>query len=454
MDAKTTTTLLLGNQTTTPFLVNTTTASPSSSNSQATTTRDAIFILNGMLALVGIIGNVFVCVIIVRGKKMYTIANLFLINLAIADLCVLAISYPLWLLETLHPSWPFGAALCKIIKSVSDAFYGVSLGCMTTISIHRYRMILHAMAAQLTFRQSKLIIACIWLISLLTISLPLYPVIQHSKTNSGQALCHSVWPTKTYEQTYQSFLLIFWYVCPLLIIFFTFMKIKWFLKKEMAYEWLSGSTNTQLVREHIAGIKKALHMLAPVVIVFAILLFPWNLLRLLNMFIDIRTIENMETYTYVAGTMLIANSVTNPFIYYIMSEEFRIEFKKQLWFLKVKLNIKDESIVRDKDEKKERTATQYSDCTGTPVGLQDTNGKCLNNYEVFDEIFRMHATNTSGNGESCETLPGCMPKVNNNAIPSDLCDAADEKQTVSPSYPDDITQKDTTQAELNETNAL
>ena len=181
---------------------NITTPSP-----QSTTTRDAIFILTGLLALLGIVGNVFVCVIIVRGKKMYTIANLFLMNLAIADLGVLMISYPLSLLNILLPSWPLGEAVCKIIMSVSDAFYGVSLGCMTTISIHRYRMILHAMEEQLTFRQSKLIIVCIWLISLLTISVPLLPVMQHGRNNVGQNFCTPVWPTKTYELVYQSCLL-------------------------------------------------------------------------------------------------------------------------------------------------------------------------------------------------------------------------------------------------------
>lgn len=302
-----------------------------------------IFVFNGILALIGIAGNAVVCLVIVHGRKMYTIANLFLMNLAIADMCVLVVSYPLWILQTLAPSsWPFGGALCKIIPSVSDAFYGVSLGCMTAISIHRYRMILHAVGRQLTFTNAKLIILIIWVISLASISVPLFPVKRYhssDKGGGGVSSCYSKWPSRSYERSYQLFLFIFWYVFPLLIILFTFVRIKLYLEKQMKYEWLKGSEHTMLVANHITGIRKALRMLAPVVIVFAILMLPWNIIRLVSYFTEYHLIDDIQIYIVISGTMLIANSVSNPFIYYIKSREFRLEFQKQYWLIKVKLGI-------------------------------------------------------------------------------------------------------------------
>ena len=59
-----------------------------------------IFAFNGFMAILGCLGNIFVCMVIVRGRKMYTIANLFLLNLAVADMSVTAVSYPLWVLQT------------------------------------------------------------------------------------------------------------------------------------------------------------------------------------------------------------------------------------------------------------------------------------------------------------------------------------------------------------------
>lgn len=307
----------------------------------------AIFVFNGLLSLIGLIGNMFVCFIIIRGRKMYTIANLFLMNLAIADICILAVSYPLWVIQRLNgDKWPFGPALCKIIPSVSDAFYGVSLGCMTTISIHRYRMIIHAMGNQLTFFHAKLIIIVIWLISLSSISVPLYPVLKYfEKDTGGQRYCIPKWPSKIYEESYQMFLFTGWYILPLFIILYTFLRIRYHLRKQLKYEWLKGAEHNLLISNHILGIKKALRMLAPVVIIFAILMVPWNVLRIVSLFYGLPTIQYNEVYVLIAGTMLVGNSVINPFIYYIMSIEFRVEFQKQFWLLKLKLGI-----VKDSDE--------------------------------------------------------------------------------------------------------
>ena len=357
--------------TTTYTISNSNYTNPTSGNMAAVQTipslvMTTIFIFNGILATIGIAGNVVVCLIIVRGRKMYTIANLFLMNLAIADMCVLVVSYPLWVLQTVAPtSWPFGAALCKIIPSVSDAFYGVSLGCMTAISIHRYRMIIHAVGKQLTFVHAKLIMVTIWVVSLASISAPLFPVV-HYNSNSvkvGQTIntntvynhsgydddftdittqhvtCRSKWPSRSYERSYQFFLFVFWYVCPLLIILFTFVRIKVYLEKQMKYDWLKGSEHTLLVANHITGIRKALRMLAPVVIVFAILMLPWNIIRMVSFFTQYHLVDDIQIYIVISGTMLVANSVSNPFIYYIKSREFRIEFQKQFWLLKVNLGI-------------------------------------------------------------------------------------------------------------------
>ncbi|XP_057298047.1 QRFP-like peptide receptor [Hydractinia symbiolongicarpus] len=348
-----------------------------------------IFILNGILALLGVLGNIFVCMIIIRGRKMYTIANLFLMNLAIADMCVLVVSYPLWVIKILAPlNWPFGSVLCKIIPSVSDAFYGVSLGCMTTISIHRYRMILHAMNAQLSFLQAKLVIIFIWIISLASIAAPLYPVLRYYEGVNKKNMtyfnvtllhempykhCRSKWPSRTYEKSYQTFLTIVWYILPLLIILVTFLRIKCYLQRQMAYEWLKGSEHNVLITNQILGIKKALRMLAPVVIIFAILMLPWNILRMLSVFMDFSKIKNAQIYVLVSGTMLVANSVVNPFIYYIMSREFRIEFRKQFWLLKKALRLTQESdqYTIESDESGKKYVRRFRSFMGSK---RDSNG--------------------------------------------------------------------------------
>ena len=321
-------------------------------------TRVGVITINGIISFLGLFGNIFVCMVIIKGRKMYTVANIFLMNLAFADMLVLLITYPLYVVEQFG-TWPFGELLCKIIPPFTDAFPGSSLGCMTVISIHRYRMIVHAMQTQLSFFQARLIIAAIWIIALLSISGPMFPLMQYydfTVNNETHVECHanfykfsnvtdlmSTNRLPPYLVTYQSLTVTVWYFLPLLIILFTFVRIKFFLRKTMKFEWLNGSTTIGM-KDKILGIKRTLRMLSPVVIVFAIMMLPQCTLRLVHVIFP--TFLPCFTYFHVffqfAASTAIANSAVNPFIYYIMSREFRIEFRKQFWLLKKYLRLANE----------------------------------------------------------------------------------------------------------------
>ena len=351
----------------------------------------AMYILMGIVALVGIVGNVCVCFVVIRGKKMYTIANLFLMNLAVADICVLAICYPLTIIRNVI-NWPFGAIVCKVLPSISDCFYGVSMGCITAIAIYRYRMILHPMTSHISFKHAKIAVVVIWIMALCVISVPLCWVLQlrtaqvpitsgngssgnHSLANFTQSQsffnetfkyassglvnlttnqtragslankqvkfktitkCISSWPSPSFREVYQ-IVQISWYILPLSVILFTYMRIRTYLKKTMRYEWTKTGNDSAPqtgLTSRVIGIKRALTLLAPVVITFAILMFPWNLIRLLSLVMDIKSkIKYIFSYIEIAGAMMIANSCSNPFIYYIMSKDFRDEFRRQFRLL-------------------------------------------------------------------------------------------------------------------------
>ena len=76
--------------------------------------------LTSCLILVsGLLGNVFVLVVIFKNKEMSTATNLFLANLGIADLLVLVICLPSALLE-LHAQeiWLIGETMCTYQERV------------------------------------------------------------------------------------------------------------------------------------------------------------------------------------------------------------------------------------------------------------------------------------------------------------------------------------------------
>lgn len=73
-----------------------------------------IIILYAVTFIVGLSGNVLVCFAVWRNRSMRTVTNIFIVNLAIADLAVIIICLPPTLLSDVTETWYFGFAMCKI----------------------------------------------------------------------------------------------------------------------------------------------------------------------------------------------------------------------------------------------------------------------------------------------------------------------------------------------------
>lgn len=63
----------------------------------------------------GVVGNSLVCLVIWKNKHMRTVTNVFILNLAIADLLVLFVVVLPTMTQDIFETWFFGEAICKII---------------------------------------------------------------------------------------------------------------------------------------------------------------------------------------------------------------------------------------------------------------------------------------------------------------------------------------------------
>lgn len=70
-----------------------------------------------MVCTVGLCGNTLVIYVILRYAKMKTVTNIYILNLAVADvLCMMSLPFIALQLALVH--WPFGEALCRMIMTV------------------------------------------------------------------------------------------------------------------------------------------------------------------------------------------------------------------------------------------------------------------------------------------------------------------------------------------------
>ena len=74
--------------------------------------------------MIGLVGNALVCFAVWRNKNMRTVTNVFLVNLAAADLGVIIICLPPALIADVTNTWFLGGPFCNIHLCLS---VGISL---------------------------------------------------------------------------------------------------------------------------------------------------------------------------------------------------------------------------------------------------------------------------------------------------------------------------------------
>ncbi|XP_051542819.1 type-1 angiotensin II receptor A-like [Myxocyprinus asiaticus] len=130
-------------------------------------------VVYGCNFVIGIIGNSMVVAVIYRYMKLKTVANVFVVNLAVSDLTFL-ITLPMWATFTATGyHWPFGGILCKASAGLVIFNLYTSIFFLTALSIDRYLAIVHPVRSrrQRTLLYARLTCVFIWVFALL-LSLP------------------------------------------------------------------------------------------------------------------------------------------------------------------------------------------------------------------------------------------------------------------------------------------
>lgn len=301
------------------------------------------------IASVGLVGNAMVCLVITFQPQMHTVINFFIRNLAIADLGIIILSFPLAVIKEQNPyHWPLGECVCRYVFPLADIFHGVSVWSITLIAIDRYRALVRGVPPTrntASFKSARWMIASVWMISFLIISLPQYFVMEFIDYSVNQPSidmvdCTPNWPNMEgadeMRQIYLIGVAIFWYVLPLVIIGAAFCSISRKLQASSKFnkairEECSDSEELKSTRKRLRERQnsKAKKLLIPVVVVFAITMLPYNVLRFALLYWnDITEHKYLWVYFNVCVTFVVANSSANFFIYSLVSDEFRQSFKR------------------------------------------------------------------------------------------------------------------------------
>uniref|UniRef100_W8BJQ5 Neuropeptides capa receptor n=1 Tax=Ceratitis capitata TaxID=7213 RepID=W8BJQ5_CERCA len=298
-------------------------------------------IIFGGIFITGMLGNILVCVVIIRHPTMHTATNYYLFSLAVSDLIYLLFGLPAEIFLYWHQyPYLFGLTFCKIRAFISEASTYVSVLTIVAFSTERFIAICHPLHLQAMsgLKRALRIIGGLWFVSLIgAIPFGLLTDIQYLNYPSTKAtIPESAFCSMTqYPDKFPLFELSFclFFVIPMLLIIILYGKMGAQIRFSTTLQLGVQKGSMHRESRHQQSRKAVIRMLAAVVLTFFICWLPFHMQRLWFLYAKEQNNfqEINEWMFFVAGFSYYISCTINPILYNVMSHRYRVAFKDVLW---------------------------------------------------------------------------------------------------------------------------
>nr|XP_009686125.1 PREDICTED: C-C chemokine receptor type 5-like [Struthio camelus australis]XP_009686126.1 PREDICTED: C-C chemokine receptor type 5-like [Struthio camelus australis] len=269
--------------------------------------------LYSLVVIFGLIGNVLVVLILVKYKRLKSMTDIYLLNLAISDLLFI-FSLPFWAYYAAQ-EWIFGDALCRILSGVYLLGFYSGIFFIILLTIDRYLAIVHAVFAlkARTVTYGILTSTVTWVVAL-SVSLPGF-FFHKSQKEISRYTCSAHYPIGdniNWKYFYTLTMNILGLIVPMIIMIFSYSQI---LKT--------------LMRCRNEKKQKAVRLIFVIMIFYFIFWAPFNITSFLYTFqpsFSLNTCEisgQLGKAIQVTETISMIHCCINPVIYVFVGEKFR-----------------------------------------------------------------------------------------------------------------------------------
>ena len=175
-----------------------------------------------------LIGNVSLFLIVYKKRNLLTVTNMFILNLAAADILVSVLSMPTTLITIITQRWVFGLPACVVSGFITILSFIASVMSLAMIAINRYFHIVKWNTYNNTFSRKKasVYVAAVWVVSISLACPPLFGWAEY-RFIPEKSYCFVYWPANVY---FVYFMITVCFFGPLLVIAFSYFKILMFTR--------------------------------------------------------------------------------------------------------------------------------------------------------------------------------------------------------------------------------
>ncbi|NXW37535.1 GPR83 protein, partial [Phaetusa simplex] len=296
--------------------------------SQSITVKALLVTAYSFIIVFSLFGNVLVCHVVIKTKRMHSATSLFIVNLAVADIMITLLNTPFTLARFVNSTWIFGKGMCHVSRFAQYCSLHVSALTLTAIAVDRHQVIMHPLKPRTSTAKGVIYISVIWIMAT-CFSLP-HAIYQKLFTfeyseEVTRCLCLPDFPEPAdlFWKYLDLATFILLYVLPLLIISAAYMTVA----KKLWLRNVIGDVTTEQYFALRKKNKKTIKMLMLVVILFAVCWFPLNCYVIL---LSSQTIHTNNALYFAFHWFAMSSTCYNPFIYCWLNDSFRSELKALL----------------------------------------------------------------------------------------------------------------------------
>ncbi|CAI9158098.1 unnamed protein product [Rangifer tarandus platyrhynchus] len=275
-----------------------------------------------ILFLLATLENTFVLSVFCLHKSSCMVAEIYLGNLAVADL-ILAFGLPFWAITIANNfDWLFGEALCRVVNTMLYMNLYSSICFLMLVSIDRYLALVKTMSMgrMRGVRWAKLYSLVIWGCALLLSSpmLAFRTMREYDAEGHNVTACVIMYPSRTWEVFTNILLNSVGFLLPLSVITFCTVQIMQVLRNNEMQKFKEIQTE-----------RKATLLVLAVLLLFVVCWLPFQISTFLDTLLRLQVLSGcwneyvIDVFTQISSFVAYSNSCLNPLVYVIVGKRFR-----------------------------------------------------------------------------------------------------------------------------------
>ncbi|XP_072179205.1 galanin receptor 2a-like [Diadema setosum] len=279
-------------------------------------------IIQLILAILGVLGNLLVICVYVNRKRMKSCTNVFIVGLAVADLITSIHQFP-YPVATTVPNTIGGELYCRIIFSWFTMWSSIiaSVFTLTLIACERYVAVVYAVHYRSIFsnKRSRYLLMSCWVGAIVINTQSLY--ISYPEPEGHE--CIVQYPTIAFQRFIGLSFFLVEFILPMAIMLFTQVRTIRTLRRQAGSLSSDRKEANRPALSLLQARRRVIEMFFIVIITFIICWLPDQILYFCYM-MGILPASFLNSPLYQALVVLaFANSCINPFIYAARNSHFR-----------------------------------------------------------------------------------------------------------------------------------